>query len=280
MADKKLTWHKAEQSRYPDAGSFLRKHEAMCVSACSRFIQGNFHVWTLDDYSGETAALLLYSHKSLYPVFNNNGHIPLPKFLNRFFNRTQIHSVQGTKNDSRFLEAGLGRYGCFAADSIDYNLMTLDKEPLPDNLNRGPPGLVIREAMESDMEKLLELHSAYEKEEVIPTGGYFNPDNSRKTLDRIFSNEQMMVACLGTEIIGKINTNAKSFTRRQIGGVYVRPEFRRLGVASRMSAVFLKRLISEGSGITLFVKTKNIAAANTYKRLGFTVCGDYRISYY
>ena len=80
--------------------------------------------------------------------------------------------------------------------------------------------------------------------------------------------------------MGKINTNAASFTRVQIGGVYVLPEYRGLGIGRRMTAVFAGELQARGWGLTLFVKKNNPAAQKIYRSIGFEEAGDYRISYY
>jgi predicted GNAT family acetyltransferase len=90
----------------------------------------------------------------------------------------------------------------------------------------------------------------------------------------------MLLASLGGQIVGKINTSGLSFTRFQIGGVYVRPDCRSLGIAVRMASVFLKGLVDEGRGVTLFVKKRNAAARAVYRRIGFSVQGNYRISYF
>jgi predicted GNAT family acetyltransferase len=90
----------------------------------------------------------------------------------------------------------------------------------------------------------------------------------------------MLVADLGGRLAGKINTNAVTFTRYQIGGVYVHPDYRGLGIARKMAAAFASGLIAQGKGISLFVKKANAAARKVYQRVGFETLGDYRINYY
>jgi predicted GNAT family acetyltransferase len=99
-------------------------------------------------------------------------------------------------------------------------------------------------------------------------------------LQRIFTNEQMLVAELNGRLVGKINTSADSFTRFQVGGVYVHPDFRAQGIALRMTAEFVRSLIAQGKGVSLFVKKSNPAALSVYRRAGFEFLADYRISYY
>jgi ribosomal protein S18 acetylase RimI-like enzyme len=286
-------WRKIPEASYPVAGAFLKSREALCVGACSRFLARSFkpgHIWSLsgvltggNDLSGaegEIAAFLMHSRSSLFPIFTGDRNFPLPRFLGRFLRKVSIYSVQGLIEDTEILEEGISKRGYAITDRIDYDLMTLDKEPLPSCFKMGPPGLLIRTATETDKEGLFPLQSAYDQEEVIPLGGSFDADNCRKNLSKLLASEKMMVACLGNKIVGKINTNAKSFSRYQIGGVYVLPQLRGHGIAAKLSAVFLKELTSQGRGISLFVKKRNAAARNLYRRLGFIISGDYRISYY
>jgi predicted GNAT family acetyltransferase len=81
-------------------------------------------------------------------------------------------------------------------------------------------------------------------------------------------------------MVGKINTNAAAFTRSQIGGVYVHPDYRGLGIATGLTAAMVQELAAAGKGVSLFVKKRNLAAQRVYRRIGFRVIGDYRICYY
>jgi len=168
----------------------------------------------------------------------------------------------------------------FASESIDYYLMGLDSAPKTEALKTAPAGLVLRLPLPQDEEQLFALQSAYEQEEVLPQNAVFEPTHCRLNLQQILSRERVLVAELDGQVVGKINTSAKSFTRYQIGGVYVRPDCRSLGIGAKMTAAFLQGLLSQGRGITLFVKQSNIAAIKVYRKIGFTILGDYRITYY
>jgi GNAT superfamily N-acetyltransferase len=272
---------KKQETEEPER--FLRRREPWCVGACGRFLMRNFpqdQVWTLRNPEGLLSALILYSRRTLFPVFNGTVDIPLFHFIRRYFKTAPIHAVQGLGQEAQALEAGLSDRGIFAVDSIDYDLMTLDTEPLKENFCLGPPALVLRRPDIMDMNDLFELQRGYEKEEIIPRGSAFNPAACRLNLHRILSEEQILTAELDGRLVGKINTSAKSFTRCQIGGVYVHPGYRGRGIARRMAAVFVQGLIALGWGVTLFVKKKNAAARSVYRRIGFTPFADYRISYY
>jgi predicted GNAT family acetyltransferase len=124
------------------------------------------------------------------------------------------------------------------------------------------------------------LQAAYEQEEVVPRGSTFSPAASRVNIANIIVNGQTLAAELDGRLVGKINISAVSFTRYQVGGVYVHPDFRGLGIARRMATEFIGPLVAQGRGVTLFVKKSNLAARRLYSGLGFSVRGDYRISYY
>jgi predicted GNAT family acetyltransferase len=171
--------------------------------------------------------------------------------------------------------------GARASDIYDYDLMSLDRQPYQKAVSSGPSNLILRAPRLIDLDAIAPLQAAYEREEVLPSGSDFSPAASRINLANIVSKKgQMLCAEICGRVIGKININAVSFTRYQVGGVYVHPDFRGLGIARRMAAEFISSLIKTGKGVTLFVKKKNIPAQRLYTGLGFTVSGDYRITYY
>ena len=276
-------WRKIPKDQFYKVEALLRARERLCVAASARFLrirENGGHVWYLSENSGEISALLLHSNRSLFPVFCDNPDVPGPRFLNRFLGKVHIHAIQGLRDDTQLLEQLMERQGYYAAERIDYDLMSTDSRPGSKAFGAGPPGLVIRKPMEGDVENLIALQSAYEQEEVVPKNGVFDPDVSRLNLKHILSTEHVLLAELNGRIVGKINTSAESFTRHQIGGVYVRPECRGLGIALKMTAVFVEGILAGGKGINLFVKKRNAAARAVYLKAGFSVLADYRICYY
>ncbi|MDR0718685.1 MAG: GNAT family N-acetyltransferase [Treponema sp.] len=281
-------WELVRSGEYEAVAKFLARREPECVAACSRFLQmrggsvrgARDKTWVIRNSAGEIESLLLYSRRSLLPVLDGKRHIPAPRFLRSFLSRPLIYAVQGTKGDDAILESILVKCGYSVSERIDYDLMGLDGQPDAQCFRLGPSGLVIRRPEKKDLDELFTLQSAYEQEEVLPGKAVFNPAVSRANLGHIFNNERMLLSCLNGRIVGKINTSASSFSRYQIGGVYVRPEYRGMGIAGRMAAVFVKGLVDEGRGVTLFVKKSNPPARAVYRRLGFSIQGDYRITYY
>jgi ribosomal protein S18 acetylase RimI-like enzyme len=224
--------------------------------------------------------MILRSGGMLLPMLGEIRNIPPLHFMKGFLSKPPVHLIQGLLGDAQLLEAALADIGYHAAEQRDYDLMVLEKEP-----NAGGPGafpgeLEFRRPGFADFEALYPLQAGYEEEEVLPRDSVLNPAACRLALSRILSKERSLIACLDKRIVGKINTNAASFTRVQIGGVYVLPEYRGLGIGRRMTAVFAGELRSQGWGLTLFVKKNNPAAQKIYRWIGFEEAGDYRISYY
>jgi len=283
IKNKPLRWRKIRKDRRAAAKAFLMNRERFCVSASARFLgikKSRGHVWYLNNSIGEISALLLHSHRSLYPVFDQNPRVPGPRFLNRFLGKLPIHAIQGLREDTEILEALVETQGYFAAERIDYDLMSIDTQPRREALNAGPANLVLRNPVKGDEEGIFILQAAYEQEEVIPQNAVFNPSVCRLNLEHILSTERVLIAVLDGQIVGKINTSAESFARYQIGGVYVHPSYRGLGIAVKMTAVFVQNLLALGKGVTLFVKQRNNTARTVYRKVGLSALADYRISYY
>ena len=278
---RRQRWRKMKKQQTSKTELLLQSQELWCINACSRFLNRdsqNSRIWILNGKDGEISALIIQSNQLLLPVLCGRK-IPFPHFLCSIFGTVPIHSVQGRKEDATILECELEKIGLFAAESNDYDVMCIDHAPSGFH-SAGPAGLAIRKPQAADMDALAALHAAYEQEEVIPAASEFNAAVSRLNTQRIFSKEQMLVAELNGRLVGKINTNAVSFTRFQIGGVYVHPDYRGLGIARRMAGEFVSDLAAQGRGISLFVKKSNVRAHRVYQRIGFEVSGDYRISYY
>jgi ribosomal protein S18 acetylase RimI-like enzyme len=276
-------WRKLREENFPRAETFLRERERFCVSASARFLRAKEkrgNVWYLSGPDGEISALLFYYRGSLFPVLNKKPRVPEPRILNDFFNRFYIHAVQGPREDVAPLERHMENNDYVLSDKIDYDLMELDAPPRIEALRAGPASLTLRPPLPEDEEEIFALQSVYEKEEVLPANAVFDSVSSRMNLRRILSRERVLLAELDGKIAGKINTSAKSFSRYQIGGVFVRPDCRGMGIGAKMTAVFVQNLLAEGCGVTLFVKKHNSPARAAYRKVGFTVLTDYRIIYY
>jgi ribosomal protein S18 acetylase RimI-like enzyme len=283
-------WRKMKKQESAEVEAFLQSNERWCMNACSRFIHRSKkedHTWLLrgensnhtSNHVGDILALIVQSKQNLLPVLCGQKNIPAPHFLRCFFGTVPIHSLQGRKEDVLITELLLEKIGLRAAEEIDYDLMCIDHPP-SDFQGARHAGLVIRKPQAPDLNAIATLQAAYEQEEVLPLASEFNAAVSRLNIERIFSQEHMLVAEFNGTLIGKINTNAATFTRYQVGGVYVHPDYRGMGIARRMAGEFITSLTAQGRGISLFVKKSNSAARRVYQRIGFEILGDYRINYY
>jgi ribosomal protein S18 acetylase RimI-like enzyme len=283
---KKQNWRKMKTGDIPAVEALLKSNERRCMNACSRYLNRKglaAKTWVLQD-GGGLCAVLVYSGRGFLPVLamQDASPLPFPRFLKSIFRSVSVVSLQGTQDDVLCMETLMEKAGFAVTEKIDYDLMCIDKAPsvCASAFVKCPPGLVMRKPDFSDMESLVTLHRAYEEEEVLGCGREASPAASRHNMEKIFANEQVLVAQLGGRVVGKINTNAASFTRHQIGGVYVCPACRGLGIARKMAGEFVSGIIAGGTGVSLFVKKSNRAAVKVYRDIGFETIGNYRINYY
>jgi ribosomal protein S18 acetylase RimI-like enzyme len=276
-------WWKAHEAEKYLPENFLRASERFCVSACARFRDLNYfqdHAWVFSVGSlNDTRAMILHSQRTIFPVFNGLTQLAIPVHLLRTLKSIDIHALHGLSRDIEILEQILLPLGFTSKGGVDFFLMSLDSPRDLGALKAPPAGLILRRGRQSDEEELFPWQSVYEKEEVLSEGALFDPRVSRFNLARILKNERILVAELDGRLVGKINTNAKSYSRYQIGGVYVRPEYRNLGIGAYMTAAFTRLLLKERAGASLFVRKENLPAISIYTKAGFKNIGNYKISY-
>ena len=274
-------WISLNQNDNGELETFLREQEYFSVAPIARIRKGLHRrdkIWKLCGNSGRIEAVLLYSGRTLFPVFNGNDPVPVPLFMRFFLMKYPIYAMQGLGRDVQQLEKMLEARGILPSDPKDFFLMKLDTSPIvsPD----GDRDLIIRKPGLADVNSLYELHKQYEIEEVIPKGSSFNPVNCMFTVNSMMTSDQVLVGEINGRLVAKVNVNGESYSRYQIGGVFVDPEFRGKGYATQLVAEFCRRLISEGKGVNLFAKKINAPAVKVYKKLGFQVISDYRITYF
>jgi predicted GNAT family acetyltransferase len=284
-------WQKVKEKDIPHVENMLRNIENDYTIACGRFLirqtdskrfgkMENDYIWKLSDKKGSLCGLLINSRSTLIPVLCGIKEIPCLKFLKGFIHKKNIHSVKGLKEEVLVIEKEIVKTGKVIADIYDYDLMTLDTLPLLKNNLNSSINLVLRVPHLKDLDTMAQLQAAYEQEEVIPKGSTFNAAASRINIANIIADGKILAAEINGQLVGKINVSGISFTRYLVGGVYVHPDFRGLGIARYMAKEFITSLINEGRGVTLFLKKNNLPARRLYLGLGFKVRGDYRITYY
>ena len=290
--DSEYRWRKMKDKDIPQTEKLLSDMEYDYVSACGRYLVRDKlkdPVWLLTGKDSGFSALIVNSRSTVIPVLCGMKKIPALDFFKGFFRTKKIHSIQGLKEEVLILEDAVKKFGWKTADTIDYDLMSIDKagnreqkKTAGDEITRYGKisNIVLKTPGLSDLDAIAPLQGAYEKEEVIPNGSVFSPAASRINTANIIANGRILAAQIEGRFVGKINVSAVSFTRFLVGGVYVHPDFRGKGIAAKMASVFIESLLNEGKGITLFVKKSNTAARRLYAGLGFKIQNDYRIAYY
>ena len=142
----------------------------------------------------------------------------------------------------------------------------------------------VRRAVASDLDALMPLQEAYEREEVLTPIHEFNEAACRAALARGLELQLMYVAEEtgprgGSRIVAKAGTNARGLGVDQIGGVFTVPERRGRGAGLALMEALLGEIGAAGRGASLFVKPGNAAALALYRRLGFAETGAYRADY-
>lgn len=201
-----------------------------------------------------------------------------------------VSSIVGSLEASRFLEY------CFKLcpkEARSYKLMYADsKEDAAGCANRSahrceesfrsfPNGLSVRRCRSEHAPFLFPLVKAYYEEEVLPS--WMSVDNDMLkllTAGRLRTQFMFGLELPDGSFAATAGTNNLGIHCAQLGGVYTLPSFRRRGCASFLLRRVCEELRSRGYGPVLFVRSENKAALALYEGCGFSVCGDYAISYY
>ena len=199
-----------------------------------------------------------------------------------------ISCVNGSEGGAKLILAALkdARINLAPSQLNEYTLLQLTaaefshiKEPL---LQNGAQVFRCRSDMAAALfDKLLDLQKQYEIEEVIPKNEIFSEDTCRLRLKSVLRTQYVAAMLLPDDTLAaKAGTNALGFHTAQLGGVYVKPEFRRRGYALCTVHRVLKNVFSVKNTVVLFVKNANVTALSLYRALGFKKLNGYIIAYF
>ena len=200
----------------------------------------------------------------------------------------RISCVNGSEGGAKLILAALkdARINLSPSQVNEYSLFRLTaaefshiKEPL---LQNGAQVFRCRSDMAAALfDKLLDLQKQYEIEEVIPKNEIFSEDICRLRLKSVLRTQYVAAILLPDDTLAaKAGTNALGFHTAQLGGVYVKPEFRRRGYAFCVVYPVLKNVFTVKRTVVLFVKNANIPALSLYRALGFKKLNGYIIAYF
>jgi predicted GNAT family acetyltransferase len=178
-----------------------------------------------------------------------------------------------------YVEAFTAWMGLYPLVSVDYYLMASAGFPGEIPHTESFP-LEIRRAKSADLQTILPLQEAYEKEEILFRDEDFNIAKTRSELKLNLKTQLIYLGFYAGNLIVKGGTNARGFTCDQIGGVYTCPDFRGKKIARLLMRRLLLHIFSDGKTACLFVKKHNLPALRLYDGLGFRIAENYRISYF
>jgi len=166
--------------------------------------------------------------------------------------------------------------------SLDYDAMSLGSTPEVREPRAGAldPDLICRKAAPADIEGLMPLALAYEREEVVTRLHSLDPTATRAAQARSLATQLVYVVTRKERVVARAQTNARGLANDQIGGVYVERSERGRGIGRLVVGTLSADIRARGRGATLFVKKANAAARTLYLSLGFSVVRGYRIAYF
>lgn len=170
--------------------------------------------------------------------------------------------------------------------SVEYDAMCL-KPGSRDGRGAGAavtgaaPGIAAyRRARAEDLDALYPLAAAYEKVEVMTDLHAFDPAACRATQARNLGTQTVYLAAVRGRVVARAQTNARGWSYDQIGGIFVDPAFRGMGIGRGVVEALVSDIAAGGRGVSLFVKKSNDVARSLYLAMGFARVRDYRVSYF
>ncbi len=255
---------------------------AVCMAFINE-IPKDEHLDTTQGKPIQISGLLYYSSAHmLYPVFSRDMIHKLRDTSDRYFSEfrnyiTSFEGVIGRSSDVQIME----EYLPHARVKIAYDFMIQTNNtaystsvPLDTNME-----LEVRKATNDDLQELIAIEAAYQKEEVLTPIHEFNLAVCRANQQFALLHVPVYVALYKDKIIARAQINGSGSTYEQIGGVFVYPEFRRLHAGSAVMAALMNDIHKRGKIPCLYVKKTNIPAIQLYKKLGFSTVDDFSIIY-
>lgn len=232
--------------------------------------------------------MFLAAHGVLLHCFTKGITDDIAKYIkNNFLKHTEPLSVMGEKNTSIYLEQLINEsLSLVPARFENYKLLTFKTKPLTpnffctrasDNLNTK---LEFIKPQIEDAELLCPMEIEYNESEVLAPGVKASHESCLKLLKKRINNHALYAVKKDGKYIAKAGINASGFRWNQIGGVFTIPEYRNKGVGAANMMMLTNDCFQYNKKCALFVKIKNPAARQMYKKIGFTESCDFRISYF
>jgi uncharacterized protein len=280
-------WSRLTRAGMAELLDFLLPREAGCVGFTGRMLKNGKPRLPNPALGGVfvereekvESAVLLGEYGVLYPIFGSQRSAKRDIKLARFIAARCPNpaTLLGKPEDFIYLAELLE---IRPAAQNEYYTMTIGSASEAGLFETPFRGIKLRKALPSDAARLFPLQEAYELEEVITPVHRFNPAASRLTLEKALKRMTILVCEDGGEIVAKAGTNALGFAYDQVGGIYVKKEYRGRGIGTFISSNLVGELLRKGRKVSLFVKKTNTAAIAAYKKVGFRILDSFRIGYF
>ncbi len=283
-----MRWTRLQESQLDSLIRFLGPLEASCVPFTEQLVRGGrlvvprtrahqvvVRVGSDDSIDGA----ILQSLAGVYHPVLSRSRPSIEAEAIRLLGRSsrRLYSIMGRTEDVLALEEAFRRE---PYEYLTYHLMT-QSEPLPEiPLPRLPNGMSVREVGPDESMWLFDIQKEYEIEEVLLPGSTFSAASTLQHLKRTLDTQYVLAAEIDNAPIGKANTNARGLFFDQIGGVFTDRSYRGRGVGTALMIRLLNHIGRERKNGTLFVKKGNAAAVRMYNNVGFSVDGEFKISYF
>ncbi len=173
--------------------------------------------------------------------------------------------------------------------NINYHVMILQKNDfIYDDIKKN--NYYCLKCTPKDFELLKSLQYQYHKEEVYEKNSYYPYFAEMASFREILKNK--LVYAVFTDIIemntkrryalSKVNINGETPDMFQLGGIYTRKEYRKMGLSKICLNNIIKDIFEnyDKKAIALFVKKGNEAAINLYLKTGFKKNFDTTLCYF
>jgi len=80
--------------------------------------------------------------------------------------------------------------------------------------------------------------------------------------------------------ISGVHVSSDEYNMAVLGNITTDPDYRRKGIASRLTSILSEELLNEGKSVCLNVKDDNMPAIKCYKSLGFEKVHDYQEAFF
>lgn len=284
----KRKWKPINKRAWPAVRSLLKQLEPLSVNSYSALrcdevpakIPTDKKVFILETKKEDHLQGLLLSSTAghIFPFILDDDYLKEDDFFKEarsLLKFKYLHSIQGRK---KTVEKCLNELAYKKNCHFDYHLMMMRQQPKQPGL-KIEKGISYKKALMSDFEKIFPLQAAYEKEEVLANPFEFDAQICQLNLKKRLRSMPYYLLFLDNTLASMACINRKGQAFKQIGAVYTRKEMRGRGYAARVLKFLMDSEEQTDQGFSLFVKQNNPAACRLYQKLGFSVQGDFCITY-